>query len=471
MKLNIEELKKLAKGQHSTGNIHDILPFRANDKGIKVNGDFKNILGEFSRLIKSSALENETAPLLSKEDTGEYFTEEVTIGEKISKQVTVDDESSRDDLRRLIEIILSDRKENNIIRPIHPHVFLYYPLSDNKNQKDYEKKVAQFAKDILGYNNDKLSKVFDKSEEDDLLIKLILDHLENLKNSSKGNKYQALNSNVITMFQQDFIFISRHREFFLDHVELLFQYYLFFYVSQLALNFHRFDKGDHNTIFPLYYGLDWETLSKRRPSISDSLSYKNLRDIYKSTFVHIHCQSQLSHLLKNEIDVKEKRFQTYKDLMELLDEEEERREFLQSLNEWLQKYCEIRGDVTYEGPVETIQQAIEKLFHYMRTSMSTSVCENYGKSLENIMHGQFLKFRGSLGYSLNITQEFLILVTALATQGKTKITLKEYFKELENRGVQFDQYSKEKIIDLLDSINIIEKKSDSGDAQYVKSIL
>lgn len=471
MRLNIDELSKLAQGQHSTGNIYDVLPFRANDKGIKLDGDFKNILGEFSRQIKNQTLENETAPLISKEDSGEYFTEEVTIGEKIARKVTVDKESSRDDLTRLIEVILSDRKENNVIRPIHPHVFLYYPLSENQKQNTYEKKVASYAKDILGYNNDQLSIVFNKSEEDDLLIKLILDHLENLLDTSTASKYQMLNKNIVELFQKDFMFISKHREFFLDHAELLFQYYLFFYVSQIALHFRLFHDGDHATTYPLYYGLDWETLSKRRPSISDILSYKNLRDIYKTTFVHIHCQSQLSHLLSDSNNYNGKHFFTYKEIMGLLEKDGNQNNYLQSLNEWLKKYCDIRGDVTYTGPVDDIQDGFKSLFNYMRTSMSTSVCENYGKSLENIMHGQFLKFRGSLGYSLNITQEFLILMTALATQGTAKLTLKEYFIELKKRGIQFDQYSEQKIVDVLDSINIIEKKSDSGDAQYVKSIL
>ena len=41
----------------------------------------------------------------------------------------------------------------------------------------------------------------------------------------------------------------------------------------------------------------------------------------------------------------------------------------------------------------------------------------------------------------------------------------------ERRGLFFDRYSKEEIVNLLNTWNLIDKKSDSGDAQYVKQIL
>ena len=51
------------------------------------------------------------------------------------------------------------------------------------------------------------------------------------------------------------------------------------------------------------------------------------------------------------------------------------------------------------------------------------------------------------------------------------ISLKQLFIEYEKRGVYFDRYSRESIVELLNKLNLIEKKSDSGDAQYVKPIL
>ena len=51
------------------------------------------------------------------------------------------------------------------------------------------------------------------------------------------------------------------------------------------------------------------------------------------------------------------------------------------------------------------------------------------------------------------------------------MALKEVFLQFERRGVYLDRYSKEAVVDLFDKVNILDKKSDSGDAQYVKPIL
>lgn len=62
------------------------------------------------------------------------------------------------------------------------------------------------------------------------------------------------------------------------------------------------------------------------------------------------------------------------------------------------------------------------------------------------------------------------MITAICIK-EDKITLKDLFKEYERRGLFLDSYSQVEVIDLLGKLNLIDKKSDSGDAQYVKSIL
>ena len=52
-----------------------------------------------------------------------------------------------------------------------------------------------------------------------------------------------------------------------------------------------------------------------------------------------------------------------------------------------------------------------------------------------------------------------------------KIRLSKLFDEFEKRGLLFDRESKKKITDLYEKMNLLEKRSDSGDAQYVKSVL
>ena len=79
--------------------------------------------------------------------------------------------------------------------------------------------------------------------------------------------------------------------------------------------------------------------------------------------------------------------------------------------------------------------------------------------------------RGPLGYTLNLTKEQLLFITKICIKDKKRIKLKDLFEEYKKRGICFDRDSQNKIIELFEKLNIIEKKSDSGDAQYVKSIL
>ena len=82
----------------------------------------------------------------------------------------------------------------------------------------------------------------------------------------------------------------------------------------------------------------------------------------------------------------------------------------------------------------------------------------------------FLKRRGRYGYMFNITQEMLIFITSLCIK-EEKIKITQLFDEYERRGLFFDRDSREKIVELFNKLNLIDKKSDSGDIQYVKSIL
>lgn len=52
-----------------------------------------------------------------------------------------------------------------------------------------------------------------------------------------------------------------------------------------------------------------------------------------------------------------------------------------------------------------------------------------------------------------------------------RITFVELLERLSKRGINFDNESSTALLQLLEKINVIDKKSDSGEAQYVKPIL
>jgi DNA phosphorothioation-dependent restriction protein DptG len=82
-----------------------------------------------------------------------------------------------------------------------------------------------------------------------------------------------------------------------------------------------------------------------------------------------------------------------------------------------------------------------------------------------------LKNRGRSGFSLNLSNETLLFITKLCVGGQKKMRLKDLWKQFNKRGIYFDDSTQQAVIEIYDKINLIEKKSDSGDAQYIRSIL
>jgi DNA phosphorothioation-dependent restriction protein DptG len=82
--------------------------------------------------------------------------------------------------------------------------------------------------------------------------------------------------------------------------------------------------------------------------------------------------------------------------------------------------------------------------------------------------------RGSLGGSLKIDRDLLLMMTELAIMsegdGYDKILVNKLWEQLERRGFYFDEKTKQAVIVFFGKINTLEKKSDSGDAQYIKRL-
>lgn len=95
---------------------------------------------------------------------------------------------------------------------------------------------------------------------------------------------------------------------------------------------------------------------------------------------------------------------------------------------------------------------------------------SYAKFFEKLALG-FLKNRGRSGRVLNISEELLIFLTKICIKDKEQIRLVDLFSEFERRGVFLDNSSKNAVSEYYEKLNVIEKKSDSGDAKYVRKIL
>jgi DNA phosphorothioation-dependent restriction protein DptG len=457
LKNNIKKKPKGIGVTHERGNVKDILPFNSSKKTKLLKENYLSMMGAFVRQVCKVDLE------MQKNDDDIFIDDNYLVGELL-KQVRCSDEDISFDLSRFLNQYLFKEEK---IKPIHPYLYNYIP----SQEKPEEDKFAKFMTDILTIETNDLKKLFDKENAEDILTNLILKNLPGLKPMKEKNEknYQVLSFKIAELFNKDIQFLAKHKDYFLEHFPLLVHFYFFLYICQLTIKFDEFESADFEHIQPLYFALEWETINKRRKAADEIEGFKRVKNYASNLFVHIQTLSQLSHLSFNSGN--KRGFLTYSQIIEAIDLKgnEARQLFLNELIEWINYYSDNASVKIIKNP-QSIQEAFEVLFECLKQGMSSDVCKKYGENIEGIGGKTFLKHRGSLGKVLNISHDLFLLLAAICIKDE-RIPLNQLFEELKYRGISLDRHSKKVVIELLDSLNIIDKKSDSGDAQYVKPIL
>lgn len=447
--LNVK-IKDGKKSLQHTVKHAKFLPFQTrNPERAKFTNGFEPVLGELFRKIESYRM---------KED----IDIELVITD-ICNQVQVSDE----DRPHLESILESYLYQSNSLRLFHASVFKYIPLSKTKEYVG-EREIAQYILDTLIPEDSKLKDIMELKENEHVLTRLIYSQLPNLESAQSGNIYAATFPFISEVFSEDLETILSKREFFMTHINMFLAYYYFFSVSQLTLKLNQFWKMDTEAPTPIFYNLDWENSNRNRSAATKG--FKTIVESARRVLIHINTLEQLNIFMgsKNLL---------YPELVNLFEGQETREKalILESLNDWIDEYSDIAVGMTdnhekaktFEESIHRLQGQIVKAYEKPSMQGQTS---RYALSITEIGKLYFLKTRGALGYTLNVNQDFLLLLTALCVKHE-KISLKQLFMEYERRGVYFDRYSREAIVELLNKLNLIEKKSDSGDAQYVKPIL
>jgi DNA phosphorothioation-dependent restriction protein DptG len=200
----------------------------------------------------------------------------------------------------------------------------------------------------------------------------------------------------------------------------------------------------------------------------------------------------------NTIDFSEKlpnQIVTYKDIISLYEScsENEILDLEASLHKLLRQYLKLISQVEAkkggfdwetESAIAALQtnsdsqdpqglKIVRQLFYAMRYQFEKSgrkgANTDFSTWYKTFVQLNFVKTRGRLGNTLSLSKDYLLLFTELAilNTGKDKILLTTLWEELEIRGIHLDNQSKHEATQYFQKINALEKKSDSGDAQYV----
>jgi DNA phosphorothioation-dependent restriction protein DptG len=266
------------------------------------------------------------------------------------------------------------------------------------------------------------------------------------------------------LFTKDIAFLAKNTHYFTQYAEQFLRLYLFLYCSQLALNLnpHTFEMPFSR---PLYFILNYEKASTERKK----LVYEGYRTLYehaKYIFPYLSFLETLMKITENE------NLRLY-ELPTLLEDTQETVDILQEFESKFRSVRKLEGNVLeHTRTNEALKSLLNAVMEQFRDQSSRKdIFENYRRAFERQVAEPFIQGRGRFGKVLVLGQDTVLLLTNIAIAEQKQMRFQDLMVQFENRGVYFDQQSRLALIELYERVGNIDRKSDSGDAVYVKTTL
>jgi len=463
--------------QHNRGNLIKLFPL-ATDKiylaeSVPDMETFHGITGEVFRACHNMRFEHTPN------------TEELLHA--ISKEVATNDKHQ---LNAVIKALLFDEADELYLfsAQILPHLKLR-----SKNPKLFA--LQDFVVNLLVDSEVReLIKAAKGDSHENILYNLIIEQLNKLSTATEiasddeGYYQGKLAFDIRNLFKEDLRYLSQLQEFYVNNVSQLIKYYYFHYVTQQSLRVTDiFDRVQNN--HPLYFTLNWEKVSRSRLALEHG--WKKLESNSTALFAHANTLELLNTIDFNKKFTALQGPFTYREIADAVQQmtTDEENNFTAAVNKLITTYRIKIQDFVWEPFEERYEIAqgklyekhhslslIHRLFSMVKYQFENSgriaAYHDYATWFKTFIKSGFFKLRGTLGGSLKIDRELLLLMTELSIMSlnQNKILVTALWEQLERRGIYFDERTKQAVIAFFGKINTLEKKSDSGDAQYVKRL-
>ncbi|HEY4196989.1 MAG TPA: DNA phosphorothioation-dependent restriction protein DptG, partial [Mucilaginibacter sp.] len=307
---------------------------------------------------------------------------------------------------------------------------------------------------------------------ENILYNLIIEHLNKLSSETvrewdkEGYYHGQLASDIRALFKTDLANLSKLQEFYIANVSQLIKYYYFHYITQQSLrSADLFDQK--REIHPLYFTLNWEKLSRSRLALEHG--WKKVESNATALFAHANTLELLNMISFNKKFVCAQGPFTYWEIREDVQKmtQDEENDFTASIYKLIRAYRQKIVDVSwesfdeiYEPPQSDIYQQFHSLslihqlfsaikYQFENSARSTSYRE-FGNWYKTFVKSSYFKLRGSLGGSLKIDRDLLLMMTELSIMsqgdGQDKILVSKLWDQLELRGIYLDEKTKQAVI-------------------------
>jgi DNA phosphorothioation-dependent restriction protein DptG len=343
------------------------------------------------------------------------------------------------------------------------------------------RRVADYLYSVLGINeriSDAIKEARDNCRSSsNVLEQFLIKQLEK-KNSSDIHiqPYYKVVTCFDNCFDEDFEYIIKSEEMTKEYlIELLGLYYVM-YTIQTAQQLNKFLEGKRDQLVPVYFCLESEKTSRNRDCYTHG--WHAIQKSLSKMFVHVNTLEILNQIktdspldyiyLQNLIDTGSVSEEKVVEQIKLM-----KNFYMLHITEPMYSN-EIKNDNMNCNANKAVRDLFDCVDQQFVQTVRNKPMEDFSSSFIDTCGKKYLNYiqpRGRNGAMLSISDDRLIFLTRLCIKNKEKMKLNDVFCEFERRGVFFDKTSKLQIMEFYDRLNLIEKKSDSGDAQYVKRIL
>ena len=417
--------------------------------------DMEEVIGEFIKIAMNVTTSNADFD---------------SVINRVIKEIDIE----KDDIPSLLDIIKSLFYKDGQFVANNIGMYVFKGDSDNKSVPrhaiflndvlridDTDKKVINTAMDLYPYN---------------ALERLMIDCIDTNKNYKKQDKtpYFVVYEDAAQKFKKDFHFMLKNGMSSPKELSNLLALYYLYYTSQTCITLDHFGSGSRTSQTKLFFALDWEKVSANRECCRGG--WKSLHENVNNIFCHAITLELLNQIEDTEMMV------DYIKLSEMIHEGAiDDQQTAKEIENIEQVYIDAIGDYTdfnsiafYESTSST-DTAIQHLFKCVKRQFLNTdrkrANEAYVEKLTEFYKNRWLKNRKKAGLVFNLTESDIIFLTKISIQNSDRIRLADLFTEYEKRGIYLDNISKGLLQQFFTRLNLLDKKSDSGDAQYVKRIL
>ena len=433
-----------------------LFPYKATGKKQSpIVTEMEEVIGEFIKIAMNVTTSN-------------------TDFDSVINRVIEETEIGKDDIQSLSDIIKALFYKNGQFITNNIGMYVFKGDSDNKSVPRH----AVFLNDVLRIDNVDKNKIKTamKSYLYNVLERLMIDCI-GIKESNEERKsasYFVVYEDATKKFKKDFHFMLKNGMSSPKELSNLLALYYLYYTSQTCITLDHFGSGSRTDQTKLFFALDWEKVSANRECCRGG--WKLLQENINNIFCHAITLELLNQIEDPEIMIDYIKISEMINLG-VIDDKETAKE----IKNIEQIYTDAIGDyrdfdsITSHESISYTDAAIQHLFQCVKRQFLNTdrkrANEAYVEKLTEFYKNRWLKNRKKAGLVFNLIESDIIFLTKISIQNSDRIRLNDLFIEYEKRGVYLDNISKGLLQEFFTRLNLLDKKSDSGDAQYVKRIL